>query len=193
MHEALLAERVRGGCTATVLLCVGDAGYVAHVGDTRAALVRAGRLARLTADHRPADRAEARAVRARGGFVLAYSGGGGLRVNGIIAVTRALGDRELAAVLSCDPDVAPVPLPLAPGDTLLLACDGLWDYVPFVSPLPFPLSPFSCFLGSFTLGVGVHAETTSWQLWCGAAWGPWRRPWHCATPRTAAAAPTTSP
>ena len=60
-------------------------------------------------------------------------------------------------------------------------------------PFPFPLSPFSCFLGSFTLGVGVHAETTSWQPWCGAAWGPWRRPWHCATPRTAAAAPTTSP
>lgn len=133
---------MKGGCTATVVLCVGDAGYVAHVGDTRCALVRGGGLTRLTTDHRPGDRAEARAVRARGGFVLAF-GGGVLRVNGIIAVTRALGDRELAAVLSCVPDVARVPLPLAPDDTLILACDGLWDSVPFVVLLLF-LFPFSC-------------------------------------------------
>ncbi|MGE5593851.1 MAG: Stp1/IreP family PP2C-type Ser/Thr phosphatase [Betaproteobacteria bacterium] len=39
------------GTTLTVLLIVGDTAYIGHVGDSRAYLVRDGRLHRLTEDH----------------------------------------------------------------------------------------------------------------------------------------------
>ena len=43
------------GCTLTVLLLVGDRGFVAHVGDSRLYLHRGGRTNRLTQDHRVID------------------------------------------------------------------------------------------------------------------------------------------
>ena len=113
---------------------MGEHGLVAHVGDTRLALVKDGRLQRLTTDHRPGNKAEADAVRARGGFVIAI-GGQVPRVNGIIAITRALGDKEVGNALSHDPDVADVPLRFGTSDVLVLACDGLWDVVSFVVSL----------------------------------------------------------
>ena len=132
MHNAIIDGLVRGGCTATVVLFVGERGFVAHVGDSRLALVRDGRLERLTVDHRPSNKAEADAVRARGGVVLSF-GGREPRVNGVIAITRALGDREFTGALTCDPDVSEVPLRLGTADVLVLACDGLWDAVSFVA------------------------------------------------------------
>jgi serine/threonine protein phosphatase PrpC len=47
------------------------------------------------------------------------------RVQGTIAIARALGDKSLAAVLGQRPDVFEVPL--ASADLLILACDGIWD------------------------------------------------------------------
>jgi len=126
-HEALLAEAPHCGTTATAILFIGEQGYVAHVGDSRAAIVAADcSLTRLTEDHRPNNEAEAKAVRARGGFVISL-GGSNLRVNGVIAITRSLGDKNLADALSCEPDVAEFTLPEKA--TLVLACDGLWDVV----------------------------------------------------------------
>jgi len=129
IHDVIINENVKGGCTATVVLFIGDKGYVAHVGDTRLALIRDGMLRRLTVDHRPSNKAEADAVRARGGFLICF-GGSQMRVNGMIAITRALGDKELGEALTCEPDVSPVPLEFGSDDVLVLACDGLWDQVP---------------------------------------------------------------
>jgi len=129
IHDVIINEGIKGGCTATVVLFLGDKGYVAHVGDTRLALIREGMLRRLTIDHRPSNKAEADAVRARGGLVLCF-GGREMRVNGMIAITRALGDRELGEALTCEPDVSPVPMEFGSDDVLILACDGLWDQVP---------------------------------------------------------------
>ena len=87
-------------------------------------------IRRLTIDHRPTNKDEAAAVRARGGMILFI--GGPPRVNGMIAITRALGDRELHDALTCEPDVSPVPMEFGSDDVLVLACDGLWDSVSFV-------------------------------------------------------------
>ena len=130
MHDEIIKGNVKGGCTATCVLFIGDKGYVAHVGDTRLALIREGMLRRLTIDHRPTNKDEAAAVRARGGMILFI--GGPPRVNGMIAITRALGDRELHDALTCEPDVSPVPMEFGSDDVLVLACDGLWDSVQFV-------------------------------------------------------------
>jgi len=129
IHDAIINEGIKGGCTATVVLFIGDKGYVAHVGDTRLAYIHEGMLRRLTIDHRPSNKDEADAVRARGGMVLCF-GGREMRVNGMIAITRALGDKELADALTCEPDVSPVPMEFGTDDVLVLACDGLWDKVP---------------------------------------------------------------
>jgi len=129
IHDIIITENIKGGCTATVVLFNGDKGYVAHVGDTRLALIHEGMLRRLTIDHRPSNKAEADAVRARGGFIICF-GGSQMRVNGMIAITRALGDKELGDALTCVPDVSPVPFEFGSDDVLILACDGLWDQVP---------------------------------------------------------------
>jgi len=126
-HEALIAEAPQCGTTATAILFIGECGYVAHVGDSRAAIVAEDcAVTRLTEDHRPSNEAEAKAVRARGGFVISL-GGPNLRVNGVIAITRSLGDKSLMDALTCEPDVNEFTLPQKA--TLVLACDGLWDVV----------------------------------------------------------------
>lgn len=170
MHDAIIDGLVRGGCTATVVLFVGERGYVAHVGDSRLALVRDGRLERLTVDHRPSNKAEADAVRARGGVVLSF-GGKEPRVNGVVAITRALGDREFTGALTCDPDVAEVPLRLGTTDSLVLACDGLWDAVSFVA----------AGAPRFLRGIAVppHADWVSFVCLCCGGCGVAKRRGGC--------------
>lgn len=50
------------------------------------------------------------------------------RVNGRLAVSRAIGDYGLKDVVIGDPDVLSIPLN-GKEDFLLMACDGLWDFV----------------------------------------------------------------
>lgn len=61
-----------------------------------------------------------------GGCVLVI--GGCHRVNGRLAVSRAIGDNGLKDVVTGVPDVVKVPL-TGKEDFLLMACDGLWDFV----------------------------------------------------------------
>ena len=157
----LRAEDVAGGTTATAVLVDVDAAWVASVGDTRAVLVQRGTLARLTTDHRPADAAEAAAVVARGGTVTAV--GRELRVNGTLAITRALGDRELAGAISAVPDVRRFVFDFEPDSALVVACDGLWDVVSFVIPFPSSHSSLSCaHCSSLSLSLSFATGTRTW-------------------------------
>ena len=130
----LMENDVGGGCTASVVLVAGARCWVANVGDSRVCLVPGGdaALRRLTTDHRPSNKAEADAVRARGGFVTRLMGSSEPRVNAVLAVTRALGDKTLADVLSCRPDIVEVDGfgTDHAAATLVIACDGLWDFLP---------------------------------------------------------------
>jgi len=130
LNATILEKNIKGGCTATAVLVLADKAYVAHVGDSRAAIVHSnGKLERLTVDHRPDNEAEAAAVKARGGFVFRFGGGGG-RVNGVLAITRALGDKDLKDAITAEPDVRQIPADLLNKDdpaTLIVACDGMWD------------------------------------------------------------------
>jgi len=94
--------------------------YTANVGDARCVLCRNGVAERLTYDHKATDDAEIQRVVGVGGFVV--SG----RVNGIIAVTRSLGDQTMKEYVSGEPYTRIVEL--QPTDThLIVACDGIWD------------------------------------------------------------------
>eukprot|EP00803_Ostreobium_quekettii_P002965 evm.model.scf_4246.1 EVM.evm.TU.scf_4246.1 scf_4246:1211-3609(+) len=69
---------------------------VAGVGDSRAVLFRAGAAIRMTRDHKPADEDEMSRIHSLGGQVLTIKGCA--RVQGILAMSRAIGDNVFPCV-----------------------------------------------------------------------------------------------
>ncbi|PVZ99152.1 hypothetical protein BB558_004856 [Smittium angustum] len=96
--------------------------YCSNVGDARAVLVRNGVAVRLSYDHKGEDPFEAKRVIENGGFIINN------RVNGVLAVTRALGDSSMKKVVVGNPYISCTPL-LPTDDFLILGCDGLWDVI----------------------------------------------------------------
>mmetsp|Transcript_11165 Transcript_11165/g.18760 ORF Transcript_11165/g.18760 Transcript_11165/m.18760 type:complete len:246 (-) Transcript_11165:452-1189(-) len=79
----------QAGCTSCVCLITPDTIYCSNSGDSRAVLVlKTGKVIELSHDHKPENDIEMKRIKAAGGFV--EEG----RVQGIIAVSRAIGDWE---------------------------------------------------------------------------------------------------
>lgn len=115
------------GTTATVVALVGDQFSVAHVGDSRAVLSNQnGAITRLFEDHKPGRRDEMERIESAGGLVVKVSGT--FRVNGVLAVSRAIGDVELKKYVISKPDVRSFSLS-GEEEFLIMASDGLWDHV----------------------------------------------------------------
>lgn len=117
------------GSTAVGALITPQHIFVANAGDSRCTLVRAGTTVAMSEDHKPFLEKEQRRIEAAGGTVTMR------RVNGDLAVSRALGDfvykhmRDLKAEeqqVSAEPEIR-----IEPRSTddqfLVLACDGIWD------------------------------------------------------------------
>jgi protein phosphatase PTC1 len=94
--------------------------YTANAGDARGVLCRAGKAVRLTYDHKGSDKQEAKRITDAGGFVM--NG----RVNGVLAVTRSLGDSSMKEFVVGSPYTTETEL-CEEDELLILACDGLWD------------------------------------------------------------------
>ncbi|KAI0062897.1 protein phosphatase 2C [Artomyces pyxidatus] len=94
--------------------------YVANAGDARGVLCRGGKALRLTYDHKGTDKQEAKRIMDSGGFVM--SG----RVNGVLAVTRSLGDSSMKEFVVGAPYTTETEL-TDDDEFLILACDGIWD------------------------------------------------------------------
>jgi len=94
--------------------------YIANAGDARGVLCRKGRALRLTYDHKGTDKQEAKRITDSGGFVM--SG----RVNGVLAVTRSLGDSSMKEFVVGAPYTTETVLS-EDDEMLILACDGIWD------------------------------------------------------------------
>lgn len=112
---------------------------IAYVGDSRAMLISSRSTSSsdntsssssssttsttyLTRDHLPTRPDEARRIESAGGHVLKG------RVNGVLAVSRAIGDRALKPVVPATPDVTTRRISSS-DELLVLASDGLWDVV----------------------------------------------------------------
>lgn len=95
----------------------------AHVGDSRAVMITTTESFDLTADHKPSNPSEKERVELLGGRIIQY---GVLRVQGVLAVTRALGDFSLRPYVSNVPTVNYYEL-TGKECFLVLASDGLWD------------------------------------------------------------------
>lgn len=94
--------------------------WVANVGDARAVLCRGQQALRLSYDHRGSDVNEQRRVTNAGGIVM------NSRVNGVLAVTRSLGDLYMKDYVVGSPYTTETDL-TEEDSALILACDGLWD------------------------------------------------------------------
>ncbi|KAG7605731.1 putative protein phosphatase 2C 75 [Arabidopsis thaliana] len=116
-------EAAISGSTAVTAVLTHDHIIVANTGDSRAVLCRNGMAIPLSNDHKP-DRPDERArIEAAGGRVLVVDGA---RVEGILATSRAIGDRYLKPMVAWEPEVTF--MRRESGDEcLVLASDGLWD------------------------------------------------------------------
>lgn len=96
--DFLSAGKPSGAAAVTALLRGGTL-WVGHAGDCRAVLSRRGAAEPLTSDHKPERPAERARIEAQGGEVLC--GRGAWRVQGVLGVSRAIGDRDLKPARVC--------------------------------------------------------------------------------------------
>ncbi|KAH0442736.1 protein phosphatase 2C [Colletotrichum camelliae] len=122
-------EEEVSGCTACVGLISDNKIYVANAGDSRSVLGIKGRAKPLSQDHKPQLEAEKSRITAAGGFVDFG------RVNGNLALSRAIGDFEFkksaelspeAQIVTAFPDVEVHEI-TDDDEFLVIACDGIWD------------------------------------------------------------------
>ncbi|KAE8445302.1 hypothetical protein EG329_013540 [Mollisiaceae sp. DMI_Dod_QoI] len=122
-------EEEVSGCTASVGIVSAKKIYVGNAGDSRSVLGVKGRAKPLSFDHKPQNEGEKARITAAGGFVDFG------RVNGNLALSRAIGDfefkksAELAPeqqIVTAFPDVTVHDIS-DDDEFLVVACDGIWD------------------------------------------------------------------
>ncbi|CAH2295545.1 phosphatase 1F [Pelobates cultripes] len=129
-------ERLRSGTTGVCVLLEGERLHVAWLGDSQTILVRDGCSVTLMEPHKPEREDERDRIESLGGCVTFM---GCWRVNGTLAVSRAIGDINQKPYVSGEGDVTSHVLN-GSEDFLVLACDGFYDTV---SPSEVPELVFS--------------------------------------------------
>eukprot|EP00796_Vickermania_ingenoplastis_P013267 gene13267-9110_t len=120
----------RTGCAAVVLYIHDGVLYCANAGDSRCVMCRNGESFPLSTDHKPVNASEQHRIERAGGYVW------NRRVNGILALSRAIGDFSFKAnsvvpweqqAVTSAPEVRSTPLNTEEDTFAVLACDGIWD------------------------------------------------------------------
>lgn len=93
--------------------------YTANVGDARIILCRSGRALRLSYDHKGSDEHEGKRITNAGGLILNN------RVNGVLAVTRALGDSYMKDLVTGHPYTTETVIQPELDEFMIIACDGV--------------------------------------------------------------------
>ncbi|XP_017066299.1 probable protein phosphatase 2C T23F11.1 [Drosophila eugracilis] len=151
LHNGSFGEQ-SAGSTAVVVLIRERRLYCANAGDSRAIACVAGVVVPLSSDHKPNNAGETSRILAGGGWVEFN------RVNGNLALSRALGDfiykknthksPEDQIVTAC-PDVEIRDIN-EDWEFVLLACDGIWDVM---------TSATACQFVRLRISQGVQPET----------------------------------
>uniref|UniRef100_A0A5B7ANB2 protein-serine/threonine phosphatase n=2 Tax=Davidia involucrata TaxID=16924 RepID=A0A5B7ANB2_DAVIN len=114
------------GSTASTAVLVGNHIYVANVGDSRTVISKAGKAIPLSEDHKPNRSDERKRIENAGGVVM---WAGTWRVGGVLAMSRAFGNRMLKQYVVAEPEIQDQVID-EELELLVLASDGLWDVVP---------------------------------------------------------------
>nr|CCA26976.1 protein phosphatase 2Crelated / PP2Crelated putativ [Albugo laibachii Nc14] len=113
--------------------------HIANVGDSRAIIcTHKGKYISLSRDHKPQVGEERVKIEARGGIVTGYPACFYAiwpinklidvpRVNGLLSMSRSIGDVGLKPWITCEPDITTRQLCAKTDKFLILATDGLWD------------------------------------------------------------------
>lgn len=117
------------GCTAVCVFISPTHFFIANCGDSRAVLSRGHHVSFATEDHKPLNPKERKRIIEAGGVASD-------RINGSLAVSRALGDFEFKKdrlrgpyeqLVSPQPEVTVIERHQQFDEFLILACDGIWD------------------------------------------------------------------
>lgn len=121
-----IAEKLKlhDGSTGIVSLIRDNKLVVSNVGDCRALIITAGRPVQMSIDQKPTSIEEQKRINQLGGTVVNCMGVA--RVNGVLAVSRAFGNRTLRTVIRPDAEIMQRDL-TKDDDFLVMASDGLWD------------------------------------------------------------------
>lgn len=114
------------GSTASTAVLVGNHLYVANVGDSRTIISKGGKAIALSEDHKPNRTDERKRIESAGGVVM---WAGTWRVGGVLAMSRAFGNRMLKQFVVAEPEIQDQEID-EELELLVLASDGLWDVVP---------------------------------------------------------------
>jgi serine/threonine protein phosphatase PrpC len=135
IHDALIAtfyeidelfdirEDYMTGTTCLVILRFSDKLWIANCGDSRAFINAQSQCDQLTQDHKP-DKAEKKRIEDLNGMVANVDGV--WRVNGELAVSRAIGDKRHRPFVIPTPEVSVYTL-TPQNKFFVIATDGLWD------------------------------------------------------------------
>ncbi|WCJ36811.1 Protein phosphatase 2C family protein [Euphorbia peplus] len=113
------------GSTASTAVLVDNHLYVANVGDSRTIISKAGNAIPLSEDHKPNRSDERKRIENAGGVVM---WAGTWRVGGVLAMSRAFGNRMLKQFVVAEPEIQEQKID-EEFELLVLASDGLWDVV----------------------------------------------------------------
>ncbi|MQL93834.1 hypothetical protein Taro_026490 [Colocasia esculenta] len=102
-----ISQNRDAGSTASTAILVGERLLVANVGDSRAVICRGGSAVAVSRDHKPDQTDERQRIEDAGGFVMwaGCAASGTWRVGGVLAVSRAFGDRLLKQYVVADPEI----------------------------------------------------------------------------------------
>ncbi|XP_015421961.1 PREDICTED: protein phosphatase 1A isoform X2 [Myotis davidii] len=133
-HMRVMSEKKHGadrsGSTAVGVLISPHHTYFINCGDSRGLLCRNRKVYFFTQDHKPNNPLEKERIQNAGGSVMIQ------RVNGSLAVSRALGDFDYKCVhgkgpteqlVSPEPEVHDIERSEEDDQFIILACDGIWD------------------------------------------------------------------
>ncbi|KAL3613780.1 hypothetical protein CASFOL_041854 [Castilleja foliolosa] len=113
------------GTTAVTVVLTNKHIVTANCGDSRAVLYRGGRVVPLSFDHK-GDRSDEKArVESSGGRIVRTDT---YRVEGVLSMTRAIGDRFLKPLVISEPEVTFIRRS-EEDEFIILASDGFWDVV----------------------------------------------------------------
>ncbi|XP_010999843.1 PREDICTED: probable protein phosphatase 2C 11 isoform X1 [Populus euphratica] len=121
LHEEK-AHQKDAASTASTAVLLGDRLLVANVGDSRVVACRAGSAIPLSIDHKPDRSDERQRIEEAGGFII---WAGTWRVGGVLAVSRAFGNKLLKPYVVAEPEIQEEEI--GGVEFIIVASDGLWN------------------------------------------------------------------